>query len=78
MIESKDFNGEVCRLVNGAGWPVVEGDILLDPWGEAWKVTGGRAPHNTHTGGLVFVDPVNEGVSRNLYVTVLGLHWEPR
>lgn len=75
-IESNNFEGKLCRLVDGLGLSVEEGRTINDEFGDSWTVTGGRAPQSAASTGHVWVDHYTEGFSRTFYVGVLKLSWE--
>lgn len=77
-ITSKNYEGNLCTLTDAEGKPVHMGQIITDEYGDTWTVTGGAAPHNSHSTGYVFVDHVEENYGRNFYVGVLKLQWVVR
>ena len=74
-IQSENYQGALCTLVDGMGMPVEEGRVVKDEHGDVWSVTGGRAPHNANSTGHVFALHVAEDFERTFYVGVLGMSW---
>ena len=76
-IKHRNHEEVMCVLVDGLGNPVEAGRAVTDQYGDTWIVTGGAAPHNSHSSGHVWVDHSVEPYSRTFYVAVLGMRWVP-
>jgi hypothetical protein len=77
MIQSKDYDGRICTLVNvKTGLPIENGAVvMLD--GKPVTVTGGRAPHKSSSTGRVWVQVGKPGCEREFFPGVIDAQWMP-
>ena len=80
-IESNDYQGRTCRLVNvKSGEPIKMGETIVLR-NDAYRVTGGRAPHTPASTGKVWVvlqgTNMANGATAEYYPGVIDAQWMP-
>ena len=78
MIESKDYAGRTCRLVNvKTGAPVTKGDVATLRDQPGWVISGGRAPHKPGSTGRVWVQDPRTSAEQEYFPGVVDTQWMP-
>lgn len=74
-ITSLNHQNQVCILVDENDEPGVMKIAYRTFRGDAWQVTGGRAPHKPSSEGKVWVEDWAGFTAREYYPSVFGMRW---
>ena len=79
MIQSKNYDGVMCTLVNvKSGKALNKGDaVKLRGEADDWYLTGGRAPHTPNSTGRVWVQNRKTAAQAEYFPGVVDAQWMP-
>ncbi len=76
MITSKNYNDEVCVLIDQAtGRPLMADQLVTTFRGEQVSAKGGRAPHKPSSEGKVWVQEPGRTMASEYYASAIGAEW---